>query len=127
MHSDPLADYLTRLRNAGLAEQETCLVTYSKIKEELSKILKACDYLADYEVKKNERDQKELLLHLLPERTLNLKRVSKPGRRIYCKAKQLPKVLNGFGIAILSTPQGLMSNKEAAKQNLGGEVICEIY
>jgi len=127
MHSDPIADYLTRIRNALMARKHQTICPHSKVKEEISKLLKAEGYIVDYKVNINAKKFKELEIDLDPEKKITLKRVSKPGRPMYSKAKSLPRVLNGYGIAIISTPKGLMTNKEARKHNLGGEILCEIY
>ena len=127
MHSDPIADYLTRIRNALMARKQHTVCPHSNLKEEISKLLKSEGYIVDYKVSKNDKNFKELELELDPSKKINLKRVSRPGQPMYSKAKALPRVLNGYGIAIISTPKGLMTDKEARKQNLGGEIMCEIY
>lgn len=127
MHSDPIADYLTRVRNALMAKRDKTTCPHSKLKEELSKILKAEGYILDYTISTNDKQFKEIEITMDPERKMVLKKITKPGLRVYSKAKQLPRVLNGYGIAIISTPKGLMTGKEARKQNLGGEIICEIH
>lgn len=129
--TDPIADMLTRIRNAQAVHKTTVVVPYSKLKNNLAHILQQENYLAGIE--KIEVDGKpalELKLRYLPggQSVIQaLNRVSKPGRRVYAQKKLLPYVQNNFGIAIISTSHGLMTNKQARQKNLGGEVICEIY
>ena len=135
--TDPIADMLTRIRNASAVKKYDVLVPMSKIKHEIAKILKREGYIADVAMAKKEGKRKgaqfdELRLILKYKKSgrphiASLKRISKPGRRVYVGKDELPKVLNNLGIAIISTSQGLMTNKEARKKGLGGEVICEIY
>lgn len=136
--TDPIADMLTRIRNASAVRKPEVIVPMSKFKEEILKILKNEGWILGYEViklpgKKNKSNSfNELKIILKYKKSgraaiMHSKKVSKPGLRIYVKKENLPKVLNNLGIAIISTPQGLMTNKEAKKKNLGGEVICEIY
>ncbi|MDD4351880.1 MAG: 30S ribosomal protein S8 [Candidatus Gracilibacteria bacterium] len=127
MHSDPIADYLTRIRNAQMANKAITVCPHSKLKEALSVVLQQEGYLKGFEVLTNEKGFKELKLSLDLEKKPMLKRVSKPGRRIYSKSKNVSQVLNGYGISVLSTSKGLMTGKEARKQKVGGEVICELY
>ncbi len=135
--TDPISDMLTRIRNASAVGKYDVLVPKSKVKYEIAKILKREGWIADVSVIKKEGkskgaqfDQLRLVLKYKksgrPHITC-LKRVSKPGRRVYVGKNELPRVLNNLGIAIISTSQGLMTNKEARKKGLGGEVICEIY
>lgn len=130
--SDPLADMLTRIRNAVLANHETVQVPYSKIKEEIANILKNEGYVVDF-IKKND-DRVKPLLHI----TLNnsshresvirgIRRISKPGRRVYSKWNEIPIVLTGLGISILSTSGGLLTDQEARIKNVGGEILCEVW
>jgi len=127
MHTDPIADLLTRIRNASRARHEITSVPYSKIKENILKILKNKGFIADYTVEE-EGKFKVLEITLKEElANINLKRVSKPGQRIYLKRGELRPVKSGIGMSIISTSKGLMTNSEARRQNLGGELICEIY
>lgn len=129
MYSDPISDLLTRIRNASLAKKHDVVVPYSKLKFALAEILRNTGYVD--RVEKVEDRHGSIRVALKYERSqpkiTHLERVSKPGRRVYAKKGALPKVLNHYGLAIISTPQGLMTNKQAAKAGLGGEVICEVY
>lgn len=126
MNTDPIADLLTRIRNAQNAKHEMTTVPHSKIKESILKVMKEKGFIADY--KAVETDGRKNLEVMLPEdRTLTLKRVSSPGQRIYIKKENLKSLKSGLGIRILSTSKGIMTNIEARKMNVGGELICEIY
>ena len=129
--TDPIADMLTRIRNANQMRYKEVEVPASKIKLSIAEILKNEGYIADYKVKKN-NVQDIIVLNLKygqnKERVITgLKRISKPGLRVYSKAEELPRVLNGLGIAIISTSKGLMVDREARKQSLGGEVVAYIW
>ncbi len=130
MVTDPIADMLTRIRNANVMRYKEVEVPASKIKNEIARILKEEGFISDYKVKKN-NIQDNIVLYLKysgKERVITgLKRISKPGLRVYAKAEEIPSVLNGLGIAIISTSKGLMTDKEARKQNLGGEVLAYIW
>ena len=131
MVTDPIADMLTRVRNANQMRDKEVEVPASKLKEEIARILKEEGFINDYKIKKNSV-QNTIVLSLRytekRERVITgLKRISKPGLRVYVKADEVPKVLNGLGIAILSTSKGLMTDKNARKENLGGEVVCYVY
>jgi len=128
---DPIADMLTQIRNAQAVGHKSCVIKFSKIKEEIIKILKAENYIRDYRIEEKDR-KKNIRISLLYDREGNpairsIKRVSKPGRRVYCIKDKLPQVLKGLGIAIISTSRGLMTNKKARKEGVGGEVLCEVY
>ena len=128
MVTDPIADMLTRVRNANQMRDKEVEVPASKLKEEIARILKEEGFINDYKIKKNSV-QNTIVLSLRytekRERVITgLKRISKPGLRVYVKADEVPKVLNGLGIAILSTSKGLMTDKEARENNLGGEVLA---
>lgn len=131
--TDPIADMLTRIRNAARVKKETAEIPFSKIKLEIAKILKKENFIDSYEEMKKDPENKfgGLLVNLKYEGgqsvITSIQRVSKPGRRVYASVEELPRVLNGLGIAIVSTPKGLMTNKEAKKAGLGGEVLCEVY
>jgi len=128
MNTDPIADLLTRIRNASRAHHDNVTIPYSKIKEGILDILKKMKFVSDFKVTTNEKNFKEITVELLEERSnVTLKRISKPGQRIYVKSQDLKAVKNGLGITILSTSKGVMTNLQARKQNLGGELICEIY
>ena len=128
--TDPIADMLTRIRNANAMKYKEVKVPASKVKTEIARILKDEGFIEDYKLQ-NEKD-KTLVLTLKytdkKERVINgLKRISKPGLRVYTKSDDVPKVLNGFGIAIISTSKGIMTDKEARKESLGGEVMAYIW
>ena len=131
MVTDPIADMLTRVRNANQMRDKEVEVPASKLKEEIARILKEEGFINDYKIKKNSV-QNTIVLSLRytekRERVITgLKRISKPGLRVYVKADEVPKVLNGLGIAILSTSKGLMTDKNARKENLGGEGLADIW
>ena len=129
--TDPVADMLTRLRNATSAYHEDVSMPHSKLKANIADILKAEGYIADYRVE-DARVGKTLEMDLKfgpnRERSIaGLKRISKPGLRVYAKSTNLPKVLGGLGIAILSTSSGLMTDRTAAKKGVGGEVLAYVW
>ena len=131
MVTDPIADMLTRIRNANQMRDKEVEVPASKMKEEIANILKEEGFIVDYKIKNNDV-QNIIVLSLKytekKERVITgLKRISKPGLRVYVKADEVPKVLNGLGIAILSTSKGVMTDKKARKENLGGEVLAYIW
>lgn len=129
--TDPIADMLTRIRNANGMRYKEVEVPASKMKVEIARILKDEGYVSDFKIKKNSI-QNMIVLDLKyaenKERVITgLKRISKPGLRVYAKAGEIPKVLNGLGIAIVSTSKGVMTDKEARNQSLGGEVLAYIW
>lgn len=129
--TDPIADMLTRIRNANAMKYKEVKVPVSKVKTEIAKILKNEGFIEDYKVKED-KVQGTLVLTLKyvnkKERVITgLKRISTPGLRVYAKADEMPKVLNGFGIAIVSTSKGIMTDKEARKNSLGGEVMAYVW
>ncbi|MBQ2407836.1 MAG: 30S ribosomal protein S8 [Bacilli bacterium] len=129
--TDPIADMLTRIRNANQMRYKEVEVPASKMKLEIARILKDEGFIVDFKVKKN--DVQNIIVLTLKygekkERVITgLKRISKPGLRVYAKAEEIPSVLNGLGIAIVSTSKGVMTGKEAKKQSLGGEVLAYIW
>ena len=129
--TDPIADYLTRIRNANMAKHDSVEITASNIKKSISEILKREGFIRDYEVADdNKQGVIKVFLKYGPngERVISgLKRISKPGLRNYVSAEDLPKVLNGLGIAIVSTSAGVITDKEARQKNVGGEVIAYIW
>jgi small subunit ribosomal protein S8 len=131
MLTDPVADMLTRIRNANKALHDTTSMPSSKLKIEIARLLKEEGYITDYSVESGEAF--DLLVIKLKygrgrERVLtDLKRVSKPGRRIYARKDRLPRVLGGMGISILSTSNGLMTSRKAAEAGVGGEVVCFVW
>lgn len=130
MYSDPIADMLTRLRNAYMARKTAITVPYSQIKHDLAKILESKGYVSKVATSK-EDGHKTLLIELEeianPSLRPTFKRISKPGRRVYVKVKELKPVNSGFGIGVLSTPKGVMTSYEAYAQGLGGEYVCQVY
>ncbi len=129
--TDPIADMLTRIRNANQVSHQTVSMPSSKLKVQLAKLLKEEGFIADYSVKE---DSKFKVLEITLKYDAKnkpiitkLERVSKPGLRSYSKAKNLPKVLGGMGIAVVSTSKGLLTDRKARKENLGGEVLCYVY
>ena len=126
MYTDPIADLLTRIRNAARARKDTLTAPYSKIKENMLAVMKEKKMIIDYKVTK-ENEHKVLSVELDENRRkIELKRVSKPGQRIYVKSVDIKKVNGGLGISLISTPKGILTGDEAKKRNLGGELICEI-
>ncbi len=129
--TDPIADFLTRLRNASRAQLEQCVVPHSKLKASLAGILKAEGYIADVAEGADAKGHKTLIVSMkyvagTPALT-GLKRVSTPGRRLYYRYTEIPRVLNGLGISILSTSQGLMKDQDCRRNKAGGELLCNIW
>ncbi|MFD1465958.1 30S ribosomal protein S8 [Lapidilactobacillus mulanensis] len=129
--TDPIADYLTRIRNANMVRHDALDVPASTIKKDISEILKREGFIRDYEVTE---DGKQGMIRVFLKYGANrqrvisgLKRISKPGLRSYVKADDVPKVLNGLGIAILSTSEGVLTDKEARAKNVGGEVLAYVW
>lgn len=130
--TDPIADYLTRVRNAIMAGHRVLDIPASNLKKEMTKILKDKGYILNYKFENNEvQGNIKIALKYHPKTKVSaikgLKRISKPGLRKYVGAEELPRVLNGLGIAILSTSQGVITDKEAREKNIGGEVLCYVY
>ena len=130
MHTDIISDMLIRIKNGYMAKKETVLVPWSRSKEELSRLLLKNNYLAGVEIK-TDGELKMLILELkynqgLPAMT-EVKRISKPSLRVYVRRNDIRQVLGGNGISVISTPKGLMTNREARKNGFGGEVWCEIW
>lgn len=129
--TDPIADMLTRIRNANTVTRDVVEVPSSRVKRDIAKILKEEGYIRDYEVI---ADRKQGILRLYlkygpnKERVITgLKRISKPGLRVYANKDNIPKVLGGLGIAVISTPKGIMADKTARREGVGGEVICYVW
>lgn len=132
MYTDPIADFLTRIRNAAMANHKVVEIPASKLKKEITKILFEQGYILSYKFEDNsvqgtikialkyDRDTKESVIR-------DIQRISKPGLRKYASSADLPRILNGLGIAIVSTSKGLMTGKKAKQLNVGGEVICYVY
>ena len=129
--TDPLADMLTRIRNAGMVKFEAVEMPLSKVKTGVAAILKKEGFINDYQVLDTDTQgvlRIEMKYDQNNERIItNLKRVSKPGRRIYVKHDQIPKVMSGLGIAIISTSKGIFTDKEARSMKIGGELLCEVW
>jgi len=131
MYTDPIADMLTRIRNAGSAGHNSVEMPSSKQKVELAKVLKEEGYIAGYKVKE-EGKFKVLVIEVKYQSEglpiiRKIQRVSKPGLRVYKKAKNLDKILGGLGVAIVSTSKGLLTDRKARKEKVGGEVLCYVY
>lgn len=134
--NDPIADMLTRIRNAVMAGQTLVGMPSSKIKVAIAKILKAEGYIENYQVVEDERPGQKVLrirLKYIGRRRerksviSDLERISRPGKRVYTKAEQIPWVLSGLGVAILSTPKGVMTDQRARQLGIGGEIICKVW
>ena len=131
--TDPIADMLTRIRNANVAMHDEVKMPSSKQKEALAALLKKEGYIEGFEVAENNGKPGSTLtvtMKYSPERARTisgLRRVSKPGLRVYSGSREVPRVLGGLGVAIVSTSQGLMSDREARKRNVGGEILCEVW
>lgn len=128
--TDPISDFLLRIRNASKAKKLRVEIPSSKMKQGLAEILKKENYINDYAIVEDNK-QNVIKIHLKyrdgASAITGLKRISKPGLRVYKDAEQLPKVLNGLGTAVISTSKGLMTDKEARSQAVGGEIICYIW
>jgi small subunit ribosomal protein S8 len=131
MLTDPIADMLTRIRNANKALHETATMPASRLKQDIARLLKEEGYIRDFRIEKGESFDTlviELKYGRSRERVItNLKRISKPGRRIYARKDRMPRVLGGMGTAILSTSSGVMTSRSAQERGIGGEVICFIW
>ena len=128
MVNDIIADMLTRIRNANQMKYDTVEVLVSKMTKEIARILKAEGYISEYSIADNKMTLNLKYSEGKKERVITgLKRISKPGLRVYAKHSELPKVLNGLGIAIISTSKGIMTDRDARKENLGGEVLAYIW
>lgn len=127
--TDPISDFLTRFKNAARAGNEEFTAPYSKIKADIAEILKQEGYLWKYEVVTGERTQLKVSPKFIDGRPVltDLKRISKPGRRQYVGSQEIPRVLSGLGISILSTSKGIMSGASAKRQKLGGEILANIW
>ncbi|MDR3288705.1 MAG: 30S ribosomal protein S8 [Peptococcaceae bacterium] len=129
--SDPIADFLTRIRNAGMVYHDKVEAPASRVKKDLAELLKNEGYIKDVEyVTDNKQGIIRMYLKYGPNRErviTGLKRISRPGLRVYAKRDEIPKVLGGLGVAVISTSKGIMSDKQARQLGLGGEVICYIW
>lgn len=131
MHTDPIADMLARIHNATRVNHDTVDVPASRLKKELARILKEEGFVRDYRVIEDGK-QGNIRIYLKygpnKERVITgIKRISKPGRRVYARRDQVPRVLRGLGVAVLSTSKGVMSDRQARKEGVGGEVICYVW
>ena len=131
MMTDPIADMLTRIRNAQAIRKKEVVLPFSKIKFEIAKILKHEDYIAGFEkIEVAKFPEIKIILKYDEDKQpaiTNIERISKPGRRVYLGSKNMPSVLNNFGLAIVTTNRGVMTAKEAKKEKVGGEIICQVW
>ncbi|KXK55749.1 MAG: 30S ribosomal protein S8 [Chlorobi bacterium OLB5] len=132
MYTDPISDYLTRIRNAQKAKKKTVEIPASKMKLRITEILNKNGFIGDFNVTETKNKQGSIVIKLKYNNNtdgviLGLERVSRPGIRKYVESNSIPRVLNGLGINIISTSKGLMTDKEARKHGVGGEVVCSIW
>jgi small subunit ribosomal protein S8 len=131
MYTDPISDYLTRIRNAQRAKKKTVEIPASKLKLRITEILNKQGFVGEYNTVETANKQGSIVIKLKYNNTqaviIGLERVSRPGIRRYVPSDSIPKVLNGLGVAIVSTSKGLMTDKEARRQGVGGEVLCNIW
>jgi small subunit ribosomal protein S8 len=130
--TDPIADMLTRIRNANKVRFKNVDVLLSRINLNIAKVLKKSGYISGYDIKKDARGYQVLRIYLKYADTkksvlTGIQRISKPGRRVYVRSEKIPKVLNGYGIAILSTSRGVLTDKEASDAKVGGEILCNVW
>ena len=129
--SDPIGDMIARLKNAQVRNHKKVVLPSSKFKAKIADVLKNEGFIIDYKVNENEGNKSDLEINLKYNYgspvISTIERVSKPGRRIFSRAESLPKINNGLGIAIISTPKGVMTDVEARKQKVGGEIICKVF
>lgn len=130
-HTDPIADMLTRIRNAIAAEKKEVAIPLSKIKLEISKVFKQEGYITDFKVERKEFPARITIDLKYTDKKNNviegLKRISKPGRRVYVDVDEIPKVLGGLGVSVVSTSKGILTGKECKKKNVGGEILLHIW
>ena len=128
---DPIGDMLTRIRNGQMRSLNKISIPFSVFRSKILEVLKKEGYIINFVIDKGEENKKLLLVDLKYYEgqpvIREIKRISKPGRRVYSRATSIPKVMNGLGLAILSTPKGVMSDTEARKNNVGGEIICRVF
>jgi len=132
--TDPIGDMLTRIRNASRVRFESVDISFSRMNRDIAKVLLDCGYIESYEIKKGDGDKVWDVLRLRLKYMegkkpvlAGLKRISKPGRRVYLHKNKIPKVLNGYGISIITTSKGVMTDKEAKAKNVGGEILCNVW
>ena len=129
--TDPIGDMFSRIRNGQMRSLNSIDIPSSNFRQNILKILKNEGYIKDYYIEKSEKNKVNLKINLKYYEgdpvIKEIKRISKPGRRVYSRATSIPKVMNGLGLAILSTPKGVMSDADARKNNVGGEIICKVF
>ena len=129
--TDPIADMITRIRNGQLRKLNTVSIPNSRLRAKILDVLKDEGYISNYKILSEKQNNKSLIVDLKYHNGIpvikNIARVSKPGRRVYAKANSIPKILNGLGIAIVSTSMGIMSDNDARSKKIGGEVICRVF
>ena len=129
--TDPIGDMFSRIRNGQMRSLNSIDIPSSNFRQNILKILKNEGYIKDYYIEKSEKNKVNLKINLKYYEgdpvIKEIKRISKPGRRVYSRATSIPKVMNGLGLAILSTPKGVMSDSEARENNVGGEIICRVF
>ena len=129
--TDPIADMITRIRNAQLRTLNTVSIPSSKLRARILDVLKEEGYISDYKFLSDAKNKGSLIINLKYNNGLpvikEIRRISKPGRRIYTKADSIPKIQSGLGIAIVSTSMGIMSDNDARSKNIGGEIICKVF
>ena len=129
--TDPIGDMFSRIRNGQMRSLNSIDIPSSNFRKNILKILKEEGYIKDYYIEKSENNKIKLKINLKYYEgdpvIKEIKRISKPGRRVYSRANSIPRVMNGLGLAILSTPQGVMTDAEAKKKNIGGEIICKVF
>jgi|SRR3989344_4421464 len=130
MYSDPISDMLTRIKNAGLARKEAAVLPYSKFKANLAKVLEKAGFVSTVNELAGEMKMLQINLKYGSDGQpviAGIKRVSKPGQRIYLPVGRIPRTNSGFGITVVSTPKGLLTDKEARKAGMGGEIVCQVW
>ena len=129
--TDPIGDMFSRIRNGQMRSLNSIIIPSSNFRKNILSILKSEGYIKDFFIEKNEKNKVSLKINLKYYEgdpvIKEIKRISKPGRRVYSRANSIPKVMNGLGLAIISTPKGVMSDTEARKNNVGGEIICRVF
>lgn len=128
--TDPISDFLCRVRNAAVARHDDVVIPHSRLKESLAQVLKREGYVADVAVEGIGIKKIRLKLKYTPTRKCvieGLRRLSSPGRRVYARCAEIPKVRGGLGVVVVSTPAGLLTDREARKRNLGGELLCSVW
>jgi small subunit ribosomal protein S8 len=130
--TDPIADMLTRIRNANQVRLKSVDVLLSQVNFNIAKVLKKTGYISGFNVKRDNNQKGVLRIYLRFAETkegviTGIERVSKPGKRVYVKSEKIPRVLNGYGVAILSTSKGIITDREARESNIGGEILCKVW